>query len=141
MTKKVLIKIAGVQSAQDETSEPVEVMCVGTYYKRNGKHFIKYDEPVEESDDVNNNLIKISDNEIEMTKKGQVSSHMVFTLGQKNMTFYNTPFGNMYMGIETDNMEVSIEEALIRANIEYAMELNYEHVARCSVNIEISAMN
>lgn len=141
MTKKVLIKIAGAQNAQDETSEPIEVICVGSYYKRNGKHFIKYDEPVEESDEVNSNIIKISDKEIEMTKKGQVSSHMVFTLGQKNMTFYNTPFGNMYMGLETDDMEISVEDNLIKANIEYAMELNYEHVARCSVNIEVSAMN
>ena len=47
MEKDVLISIRGLQYLMDEESgeqEPVEVMTTGSYYKKNGHHFLIYDE-------------------------------------------------------------------------------------------------
>ena len=44
MEKDVLISIRGLQYLMDEESgeqEPVEVMTTGSYYKKNGHHFLK----------------------------------------------------------------------------------------------------
>ena len=46
MEKDVLISIRGLQYLMDEESgeqEPVEVMTTGSYYKKNGHHFLIYD--------------------------------------------------------------------------------------------------
>ena len=40
MTKDVLISISGLQFAGGENSEPVEVITSGSYYKKNGRHYI-----------------------------------------------------------------------------------------------------
>ena len=47
MTKEVLVKISGLQFAGEAENEPVEVITTGDYYKRNGKHYILYDEIME----------------------------------------------------------------------------------------------
>ena len=50
MEKDVLISIRGLQYLMDEESgeqEPVEVMTTGSYYKKNGHHFLIYDEATE----------------------------------------------------------------------------------------------
>ena len=49
MTKDVLISISGLQFAEGENSEPVEVITSGSYYKKNGKHYILYDEVAEDT--------------------------------------------------------------------------------------------
>ena len=40
MTKDVLVKISGLQFAEDQDNGPVEIITTGNYYKKNGKHYI-----------------------------------------------------------------------------------------------------
>ena len=61
MEKDVLISIRGLQYLMDEESgeqEPVEVMTTGSYYKKNGHHFLIYDEATEGFDMMTHNMIK-----------------------------------------------------------------------------------
>ena len=44
MTKDVIVTISGLQFAQETETEPVEIVTAGSYYKKNGKHYIIYDE-------------------------------------------------------------------------------------------------
>ena len=41
MTKDVIVTISGLQFAQETETEPVEIVTAGSYYKKNGKHFMK----------------------------------------------------------------------------------------------------
>ncbi len=142
MNRKVYIKISGLHGIESsENDEKIEVINVGSYYKRNGKHYVKYEEPIEKSDDVNSNLLKISDNEIELIAKGQKGTHMIFTNGQKNMTYYNTPFGGMNMGIDTYNLSVTEKDNEISADIRYGLEINLDYIAECKVHIDIESIN
>ncbi len=36
--------------------------------------------------------------------------HMVFEEKQKNMTYYDTPFGNLLVGLATNKVDVKEEE-------------------------------
>lgn len=47
MTKDVIVTISGLQFAQETETEPVEIVTAGSYYKKNGKHYIIYDEVME----------------------------------------------------------------------------------------------
>ena len=46
MTKDVLITISGVQMSDGDNSD-VEMITTGSYYMKNGKHYITYDEVLE----------------------------------------------------------------------------------------------
>ena len=61
MTKDVLVKISGLQFAEDQDNGPVEIITTGNYYKKNGKHYILYDEVQEGFDGVTKSVIKVND--------------------------------------------------------------------------------
>ena len=63
MTKDVLLRIQGLQFLQEENEnpEPVEMITSGDYYKRNGKHYVLYDEVMEGFDGVTKNIVKMQD--------------------------------------------------------------------------------
>ena len=121
----------------DMDNDTIEVINAGTYYKRNGKHYVKYEELVEGTDEITNTLLKITDNEVEFISKGATGSHMVFTRGQKNMNYYNTPFGGINLGVDTYDMNIDIREESIIVDLEYGLEVNLDFLSKCRVHIEI----
>ena len=96
MTKEVLVTISGLQFAEDrENEEAVEIITAGDYYKRNGKHYIVYEEVTEGFDAPTKNIIKMSADKMDITKSGTNSVHMMFEKNRKNMSYYYTPYGSL----------------------------------------------
>ena len=92
MQKEVLIHVRGLQmmDAQGD-QEPIEIIVPGQYYFRNGSHYLRYEELLDETAEPTINYIKVSGKGLEVSKKGLVNVHMVFEQGKKNMTYYTTP--------------------------------------------------
>ena len=87
MDKEVLIHVRGLQTIDaDGDQEPVEIVVPGEYYFRNGSHYLRYEEVMEDFAEPTINYIKISPKGMEVRKKGVVNVHMVFEQGKKNMT-------------------------------------------------------
>ena len=84
MTSDVLITIKGLQMALD-SSDCLEIITNGKYFKKNGKHYVLYEEVVE--DQRVSNMIKIHDETVEITKKGLASVQMFFETGRKIPVF------------------------------------------------------
>ena len=142
MTKEVLVSIKGMQF-DGESGDTIETMNFAQYYLKNDGHYIIYDEMVEGESQVTKNILKFKGKTFEMTKRGLVNVHMVFEEGQKNMTNYSTPFGDILMGMDTSKVEISETEegSKLKITVEYALEVNYEFLADCTIEIDISARN
>ena len=123
MTKDVLISISGLQFAGGENSEPVEVITSGSYYKKNGRHYILYDEV------------------LDITKRGETNVHMMFEKDKKNVTYYYTPYGNLLIGIDATKVQVEETEHNLSVKVDYALEVNYEHMADCKITMNIQSKN
>lgn len=139
MTKEVLLSITGLQLNGIVEDDQVEVITPGEYYNQNNKHFVLFDEVNEENREKTKNTIKIQNNMVDLIKKGFVNVHMVFEENKKNMTYYNTPFGNIIIGINTEKIALHETEEKIDVKINYALEVNYEFVADCKINISIKS--
>ena len=137
MTKEVLITISGLQIMDEEGGEPVEVITAGEYYYRNGKHYILYDEVMEGFEGVTKNRIRITQDCLDVSKKGVSNVHMIFEKNRKNLTSYQTPFGNLMIGIDARNLQISEEENMIDIKVDYDLEINYEPLAECSLTMNI----
>ena len=127
MEKDVLISIRGLQYLMDEESgeqEPVEVMTTGSYYKKNGHHFLIYDEATEGFDMMTHNMIKFTENALEVRKRGLIDVHMIFEEDKKNISFYHTPYGMINMGVAATKAE-------------YALDINDSYVGDCVIDIEV----
>ena len=142
MTKDVLVSINGLQIArQSEEAEPMEVITAGDYYKKNNKHYVNYDEVTEGFAGTTKNIIKLQEDCVDITKRGITNVHMVFEKNKKNVTCYETPFGSLMLGINAKDIKITEEENDISVDVRYALELNYEHLADCTIKMAIQSKN
>ena len=136
MEKEVLIHVKGLHMMDTpEGGEPIEIVVPGEYYFRNGSHYLRYEEMLEDHGDPTVNYIKISPKGMEVRTKGQVNTHMVFEQGKRNMAFYTTSFGTLEMGISATNLELKESDSRLDMKVNYSLDLNQEHVADCCLDI------
>ena len=88
MTKDVIITIRGLQFVQSEDDmEPVEVVTPGEYYKKNGQHYLLFEEAVEGFEEPTHNMMKFKEDQLEVRKKGLINVHMVFEENKKTLSY------------------------------------------------------
>ena len=130
MTKDVLVSISGKHiDIMDDPArgyevgeDGIEVVTPANYYCRNGKHYILYDEVLEGMAGTIKNKIKITGTDcLEIMKSGVTSSHMV--------------------GVNTKNMEISVDEDQIGVKVAYELDVNHEPMADCRINMSIVPRN
>lgn len=134
MTRDVLVSVKGTQIIGDE-SDTIEVITAGTFYDRDGKSYILYEETVEGMEETTHNTVKAWPGMVEVTKKGAAKCRMVFECGKKHMSNYFTPMGLIVLGITTSALEMERDEDVVRIHIEYALEMNGEYVSNCRLEL------
>lgn len=137
MTKDVLITISGMQFDIEE--EPIELVTVGTYYRKNGKHYVLYDEQTEDNGQVTKNIVKFYDGHFEMTKKGGNNSFLLFDRDKKTSTVYQTVAGPIQIDAVTRNLSIEETEDELLVNVKYALDINYNFISECEVNFKVQA--
>lgn len=147
MTKEVLLSISGLhydvtgiteEDGTEEENVPIEVITPASYYYKDGKHYVVYDEVVEGLPGTIRNKIRITDSRmLEIMKSGISNAHMVFEKDKINMTQYETPYGELLVGIHTRDMKVEEREGLIDVRVSYALDINGDQVADCNIVLQI----
>lgn len=136
MTRDVLVRVRGIQ-IMEEDDDAIEVITPGVYYLKNGKHYVLYDENLEDFDAVTHNTVKITQDKVEVLKRGAAEVHMVFESGKKHVTNYLTPVGPILLGLTTAAIAVEEKENALHIQIDYALELNGEHVSGCRMDMQV----
>lgn len=139
MTKNVIISITGLQF-EAEADEAIEVVSRGEYHFQNGKHFLTYEELVEEENEVSRCIMKISGKAVELTKRGASNVHMLFEKGNTNMTYYNTPYGELLLTITTRDIQVTEQENKLSLLLHYNLDMNYQHISECELRVEVESV-
>lgn len=137
MDKEVLIHVRGLHMMEEDgEQEPVEIVVPGRVLFPQWQPLPALREILEDFSEPTINYIKISPKGIEVRKKGIVNVHMVFEQGKKNMTYYTTPYGTIEMGIAATNMNLKEDESGLNMKVDYALDMNQEHVADCCLAIQ-----
>ncbi len=137
MTKDVLVSVSGVQVDVDD--EPIELVTVGTYYLKNGKHYVLYEEQPEDNGPVTKNVVKFYEGHFEMTKKGGNNSFLVFDKGQKTSMVYQTMVGPLQLDVLTKELFIVEREEEIQVHVQYSLDINYNFVSQCDVYFKVQA--
>lgn len=135
MKKDVLVTVSGMQPDVDD--DPIELVTMGNYYLKNGKHYVLYDEQPEEGVPVTKNVVKFYDGHFEITKKGAVNSFLNFDRGERTSMVYNTPYGPLQMDVLTRELNITESEDELRVEVKYSLDINYQFVSECKVNFKI----
>lgn len=138
MTQEVLLTLQGLQFDQrEEDADKVEMVTVGDYYKKNNRHYVVYEEITEGFSQPTKNRLKFSEHMLELSRNGLVNVHMVFQENKKNLTNYNTPFGQILIGIDTKKIQIEEQEDNITVEVDYSLDINYEFLSDCHIKINI----
>ena len=141
MTKQVLVSVKGLQFIEndDEEAEAVELVTVGSCHCRDDNKYIKYEEGFEGIEGTAQNLIKVKKNALEVRKKGVIDVHMVFEKEKKNISYYETPYGTIQLGIMTTNLDIKEKEDSLDIKVDYVLEANDEYIADCTLAMNVSS--
>ena len=140
MTKEVLLTLQGLQFDQrEENADKIETVTVGDYYKKNDRHYVIYEETTEGFSQATKNRLKFSEHMLELSRSGLVNVHMVFQENKKNLTNYNTPFGQLVVGIDTKRIRLEERPDNIIVDVDYALDINYEFLSDCHITVQIAS--
>lgn len=132
--KNVLIKLTGVHAYDGEKSEKTISTYKGSWTKNEASNEIRY-----KDDEQMNAIIKISEDCIELNRSGEYRTTMLFDIKKEYCTRYRTPFGYMNMNIKTTNLDISMMENSITADVEYILGSDGRDISQAYVHIEISS--
>ena len=138
MTKEVLVSIRGIHTVDGE-SDNVEVITAGSYYFKNNKHYIVYDELVEGFDRAVKNTIRIGRTTVDVMKSGPARYHMVFEENKTNVNCNSTAFGQMMVGVSTNMIDIDEQEDRISVHVDYTLDVNFEKMSNCRISIDIQS--
>lgn len=112
VAQSVTVRICGMQYMHTQSAPDAirtESVAQGTYYVRNGAHYLFWEERMEGVDASVQSRLKYRDGCLEVTRRGGMNSHMIFETGKTYCTDYATPVGILRMEIAADS--VAMEEA------------------------------
>lgn len=144
MTKEVLVSIAGLHTdmseVENEENEAIEVLSPGTYFFKDNKHYVFFEEVAEGISGVTKTQIRIRGEEcVEVIKKGSLGMNMLFEKNKKNRAYYATPYGEINLGVYTNEIMVEETEENINVRIEYVLDVNYEPVMERTIRINVKS--
>lgn len=140
MTKDVLLSIKGLYAEDNENQDSVETLSPAEFYIKEGVFYIFYEEIIDGMAGITKSRIKYSDKCFELTRKGEVSVHLLFEEGKKTLNTYQMPYGTLVVGLDTRKVSMDETEDEIKIHIDYAMEINYQQVSDNNIDIVIKAV-
>ena len=138
MNREVELVLSGLHDAEGASDkDAVETAQTAQYFKRNDSHYLLYEEDLEGFDGTCKSRIKFRDNLLELTRQGAVEMHMIFEENKRHMIPYNTPYGQLMLGIETGRVLVEEQEDQIHVTEEYTLDHEGEPLSESCLKIHI----
>ena len=137
MEKEVLITIQSSQSMEGEEATPAELISLGTYSYTPERQSLSYMESELTGLEGTRTEFTATPGQVVLSRTGTVTSRMVFVLGQKHLFAYDTPYGAMTMGMETDLMELDLQPHGGSLRIEYQLSVENVNISRNKFYITI----
>ncbi len=134
MKKDVLIKISGLQP-DVQGDDPIEMTSVGTCMQREGVWYLSYDE--EDDGRLSKCRIKATQDSVELTKQGHITTRLVFTPGEVFEALYTTPYGDLDMKMLTKSLSIREEDDVLNIELIYELGLNGQFISNCELNISV----
>lgn len=138
MNREVELVLSGLHDTEGTSDkDAVETAQAAQYFKRNDSHYLLYEETVEGFDGACKSRIKFRDDLLELTRQGAMEMHMIFEENKRHTVLYNTPYGQMMLGIETHKILVEEQENQIHVTVEYALDHEGESLSESCLKLHI----
>ena len=121
-----------------DDSDSIELLCDGDYYLQNGNFYILYDEKAEMGMAECSVRVKISDEQVTVSRIGEFSSKMIYKSGEQTEFIYYTPYSSFPIVIKTNDVECAFNEYGGKLTLNYSLDIQGEvskHITSISAKI------
>ena len=134
--KDVMISIKGLQGT-DEEGNDIELVTDGVYSFESGLVSFEYMESELTGLEGTSTQFDVQGDQVTITRRGTVNMQMTFKAGEKHYFVYNTPYGNMTMGVDTQSVRTKLDETGGWLSVRYIMDLGNTMITRNCFEIYI----
>lgn len=126
-----VIEIVGTQQVGNDLPDKIELTTTGKFFVApTGNSFIQYKEY---SNDNNSSYetttIKVSENQIAITRKGANSSNLLLEKDKHHICHYFTPMGSIFIGVTTSKISTDITKEHFNISAEYVLDFDGEETS------------
>lgn len=123
MSKDIIISIKGLSNTEGE-DDTVELITAGKYYMRSGKHYFTYNESEITGMEGTTTILKVEDKKLTLTRKGPVSSQLIFEEGLKHFNHYTTDHGDFLLGVDTRRVSFNLGRRSGDIMVDYTLDID-----------------
>ena len=138
MEKPVIISIRGTQASEPGQEDVMELVTQGTLKGQEGDCSLSYRESELTGLEGTTTTFHIEKDQITLIREGTLTSEMIFQVGKKHFSPYQTPFGGIILGVNTQKAFSDMTETGGSISIRYIMEVENERVGENSFEIQVS---
>lgn len=135
--KKVLISIKGFQTAQHSEEESFELVTDGEYALDDGVVHFSYMESELTGYAGMKTSFLVEQDRVVLTRAGGLNGEMIFSEGRKHHFVYETTYGSLTMGIDTQSITKKLDENGGDLEIHYVIDVDNVALSRNSFKINV----
>lgn len=125
MTDNVIISIKGKQLYAESSPDEMELVTSGTlHWDDQGGCTVTYQESELTGLEGTTTRLHIHGRRVTLLREGSINSQMVFEEGRRHLSMYETPYGELSIGVSTKRMRSTLDEAGGDLEIDYAIEID-----------------
>ena len=121
----VIISIRGQQAYQGADEESVELVTEGLLRPECGGYTLSYQESEVTGMAGTLTTFQIEKDCITLIRAGEVNSQMVFQEGRRHLSMYETPYGQLALGVNTRRMRADLNDKGGDIEIDYNIEIDH----------------
>lgn len=121
--KNILLTIVSVQITPDGERNEMELVTEGVFRSEEGVASLSYQESEIVGTQGAQMTIELMDGTIKVVRTGDYSANFQFRQGQKCLSIYSTPFGQMQMGAFPTDVRYGIEDDGGELELQYELDI------------------
>lgn len=142
MEENYILSVCGIQFT-GEQSDKVELQTRASYVIKNGIRYISYKEYNDQAPDKPfRTTVKVdTDNVVTVIKGGETCHNLVLEKGQRHHCQYRTPYGTLFLGVFTEQVDINLTDCGGTLNVAYALDVDAELISKNKLSLKIEEAN
>lgn len=125
MERNVVITLRGKQYLEEGAPEAIELVTEGRMRWEGDRCTLTYLETELTGMGSTRTTIQTQGEEVAILREGEVYTQMVFRQGKRHLSHYNTPYGEMTIGVHARHVMVDLDETGGDLELDYDIEMDH----------------
>lgn len=141
MKKAALITIVGTQRDEYGEENKVHLITAGTFFVHPHGIYLIYNESEVTGMAGATTTLKVQKQKVVLNRMGTTGYRQEFELGMLHEGLYHTDFGTLRMGVQTNKVEISMDEHGGSIYLEYELQIDRSKLSENQLHITVKEEN